>query len=1031
MYKYGGHINFPIIFKDVKAEEKLSCIPFHVEEISKIKDFFNELEKSSKYNDVDNKIKYNEIYRQLFPFYYFARFIKEQCFDNSDVKFILNDLNGNFILCNPSDVKDDTDVHVFQMTNKMQVKYNGIAKYETSMNYNFNRFEEDCWQYENINYNIHDLRIIEEKQILNYIGTHTPLNLISNDYYAVVGENLVFHENFNIIIFMAFINKIDEFFKLYDYCYINYNNNIEFIFSELKNETTIRNNLFDSKKELNGYKTDDSKNDYIYKLLANNDRLFEFINSISETKKISELIDDLSYMCVNLKINNETIYDKLLKNNKISNILKIIKINKMLKNTNFFNNDYDTIINAFIYADISALFHNKKIIENKRVIGRINASVNLHQYNFYLFIANFFDKMEELFVKCKDTNFNNTYQDFIKTMIGGCYYEYLKTNSEILPFSLQTHADKYKLNSQINNEIPGYVKNKNDVIKLKQYIIKVGSEHFNSCGETSLLNLLVYILFDNKNDIFEKNIKLFHEKFPENKLKDIFNWNKLKDKTENQLTLYFNDNIELFGNIIANIETENELYSKKTKKLQCEIMLSFKNAVFIMQNIFNNPSYEINYDVPMKFFKQFTDLFNKSNFTTNNTSNAIYIKYPNVEFNFTNDHGYVKVDDNRTFNFKIFNKIIRHIDCKKNEFIFGYGINYCRGNIIHMIDVFDVQIKKTSKIIGLFNSPNCIELVLSDNYDIPFIENTFNNCKYLTLGAYYTNKFVENTFINCTHLTLGENYDEEFVENSFVNCTHLTLGNNYNKKFIENTFINCTHLTLGKYYKQKFIPNTLNNCTHIAFNQFNEYKNTFVKNTFISNCTHIKNLSNAKNGKTEKNIFIKCKYVSFHTFFYSFNVDNDDDDDDDDKGQYIEENAFPQCIEADFSRCTNKIDIFYKNAFPICTNFIFSEHFNFKINDESLKGCTNLQLNVNFNVDKYLSIDFVKKLNNFTIIVDKNIYKLIENKQLNIENINTLISLKKNYFGQLLSQPISSEISTFYKNKYAKYSKKLKLISFI
>jgi len=1014
MYKKGGHINFPIVYKDDDIKEELSCIPFHVNEISKIEDFFNKLEKSGKYNDDNNKIKYNEIYEQLFPFYHFNRFINEQCFYNKDVKFILNDLNGNFILCNPLLIEDNSDIHVFQMTNKMQVKYNGTTKYKTSMYYNFNNFEEDCWQYENIYYNIHDLRIIEEKQILNYIGTIDKfyigtidkLKLISNDYYAVVGENLVFHENFNIIIFMTFTNKIDEFFKLYDYCYINYNNNIEFIFPEPKNEMTIRNNLFDSKKELNGYKTDDSKNDYVYKSLANNDKLFEFINSISETKKISELINDLSYMCVNLKINNETIYDKLLKNNDTSNILKIIKINKMLKDTNFFNDDYDTVINAYMYVDISSLFHNKQTIQNKRVISRMNASVNLHQYNFYLFIANFFDVMEELFVKCKDTNFNNTYQDFIKTMISGCYYEYLKKNSEILPFSLKTHKDKYKLKSKFNSEIPEYVKNKNNVIKLKQHIIKVGNEHFNSCGESSLLNLLVYILFDNKNDIFEKNIKLFHEKFPENKLKDIFNWNKLKEKTENQLTLYFNDNIELFGNIIANIETENELYSRKTKKLQCEIMLSFKNAVFIMQNIFKNPLYEINYDDPMKFFKQFTDLFNKGDFTINNTANAIYIKYSNVEFKFTNDHGYVKVNDNKTFNFKIFNKIIRHINCKKNEFIFGYGINYCRGNIIHMVDVFDVQIKKTSEIIGLFNAPNCIELVLSDNYDIPFIENTFNNCKYLTLGAYYTNKFVENTFINCIHLTLGLSYNEQFVE---------------------NTFVSCTHLTLGKEYKQLFIPNTFNNCTHITFDPSKEYEKIFKINTFISNCTHIKNLSNAKTKKIKKNIFIKCKIVSFHADFYKLNSRYGDDEE-----EYIEDNAFPECIEADFSKCSNQINIFNKNAFPICTNFSFSENFNFKINDTSLEGCTDLQLDVNFDFDKYLSIDFVKKLNNFTITEgEKKIYKLIENKELNIENINILISSKKNYFEQLLSQPINPEISTFYKNKYAKYSKKLKLISFI
>jgi hypothetical protein len=67
-------------------------------------------------------------------------------------------------------------------------------------------------------------------------------------------------------------------------------------------------------------------------------------------------------MCVNLKIKNESIYDILLKNYpepKKPKILKIIKINKMLNDINFFTDDYETVINAFMYVDISNLFHKK------------------------------------------------------------------------------------------------------------------------------------------------------------------------------------------------------------------------------------------------------------------------------------------------------------------------------------------------------------------------------------------------------------------------------------------------------------------------------------------------------------------------------------------------------------------------------------------------------------------------------------------------------------------------------------------------
>ena len=109
MYKKGGHINFPIVYKNDDVKENLKCIEFpQVKKMEEINEFFIKLEKSKG----DKKdIKYNEIYGQLFPFYYFVRFIKENCFDKADVKFLLNDVSGNFILTYPLSIKNGDEIN--------------------------------------------------------------------------------------------------------------------------------------------------------------------------------------------------------------------------------------------------------------------------------------------------------------------------------------------------------------------------------------------------------------------------------------------------------------------------------------------------------------------------------------------------------------------------------------------------------------------------------------------------------------------------------------------------------------------------------------------------------------------------------------------------------------------------------------------------------------------------------------------------------------------------------------------------------
>ena len=1235
MYKYGGHINFPIIFKDDETKEELSCIPYDIN-YGNFKKLFEQT--------IDETNTYTNVYKQLFPLYNFNFFIKERC--KVDKNFILNDVDGNFILCEPRDLEDNKDVHVFQLTNKIQVKYNGIQKFNKLLHYyDMENFINEIYQHENYDCNLYDLYIAKKKLILNYIGKkENPTSAISEIFYKTTVDGLVFYDNFNIVLFMTFTNKINEFLKMFDYCYVNYDKNIEYEIKGIEYSDALVKQIF---------KTDNSRK--IVENLTNNELLSELIYNTTETFSIDKLIDALYIISKNIRYNqkyDEKIYNVIIEKYPNCNFLKLIKINKAIREINFFidENDYEYVINAYVYADIANLFHKKENINKKTLEKKINSNRIYNELNFYLFIISFFDKMEKLCIDCENTNFNNTYYDFIKLMIGTCYYNYLETNSEVLPFSLKTHAKKYiQISIHNPNIITNYTADSFEPIELSQHTIHSNGHRFNSCGESTFLNLIEFILTDLTNTIPEKNIILLNEKFPNNELKEIFNWEKLKNKQPNELKKYFDANVENFGNIIANIKTKHDIYNKGV----CELNPSFKNVIFVLQKILNNASDDSNYDKTLDFFKYFNDLFEKKYII-----NGEQITYENsIIFKFTFGHGYVTLLNKSGLVQNIFNKLLllskykNFNEIKKYDFLYGYGINYCKGKIIKLYDCYnrgdehkllnlnaekcthlylsdsynrsfasDILINCTHLKLGKdYNQPfakntfvNCIDLTLGVHYDQPFAENSFVNCTHLTLGQMYDQPFTKNSFVNCTHLTLGHRYSKQFVPNTFNSCTHLTLGDNYNKQFVPNTFNscthlilsydynqpfvknsfvnciylklgskynqpfvpnsfnNCTHLILGEYYNEVFVPNTFNSCTHLTmgsrynlrfvpntfnscthltmgyyynqqfvpntfvnctylkmgynFNQpfvpntfnscthltlddsynqpfvpntFNScthlvlnYRynqpfvpNTFVNcthltlgsnynlpflenvftncisitfspetiytqkinNTFISNCTHIYNLSfmsipmSKSNTKfiIEKDIFNKCKFVSFNKKLQK-NISNYTIE--------IEENAFPECEEADFLNCYDyELCEIKQNMFPKCTIFTFSKNYHHEIND-TLNMCKTLKLESNFKY-KYLSLNFAKKLYNFYLMyhpnphkrVDFSEVKLIENGQPNYENLNSIIIKKENedhiiaekLKEQLQSQPINPEISTFYKNKYSKYSKKLKLISFI
>ena len=191
-------------------------------------------------------------YTQIAPLFQFLINIKKECLNNEGI-IILQDVDGNHIFISENLTDDDNErkIHIFQLTDKYQILYTGQQKYKDIKEsiFTFGDFINENKKRVNDKYSLFDMKIAYDKNMIlkiyqKYYDIQKPefqeKNKIKfeemNGFIKFMEKycsphkdtnnhitNIIYHENYNIINFMAFINMMPELFELIELDYKHYN----------------------------------------------------------------------------------------------------------------------------------------------------------------------------------------------------------------------------------------------------------------------------------------------------------------------------------------------------------------------------------------------------------------------------------------------------------------------------------------------------------------------------------------------------------------------------------------------------------------------------------------------------------------------------------------------------------------------------------------------------------------------------------------------------------------------------------------
>jgi hypothetical protein len=189
------------------------------------------------------------------------------------------------------------------------------------------------------------------------------------------------------------------------------------------------------------------------------------------------------------------------------NIIKIEKTLLYLKNIYYtlhilnqiekIKNNLKFIVDSYIYKSLGDLYLklnsvNKKDFE-KKTKNIIDREYKLHLIDFIDEIKKFIFDIIDIIDEFYKFNIELPYI-YIKIFINQLYYNYLNTDSKTLPISLKLQSYYYK-NINVNESIDTlyhFLKSKNAQYMelIKEELIIIDSNKFNSCVETNLFNLI-------------------------------------------------------------------------------------------------------------------------------------------------------------------------------------------------------------------------------------------------------------------------------------------------------------------------------------------------------------------------------------------------------------------------------------------------------------------------------------------------------------------------------------------------------------
>jgi len=345
----GGYLERPVFLTE-KDTNVCDVLNFH--KIGDDPDF--EFKQFKKPEPDPDKINYTRIA----PLFKFLINIKKKCLKGEGI-ITLQDVDGNNIFISENVTDDNKLIHIFKLTTKYQILYKGEEKYSSIKEtiYKFDNFINDNRTKLNDKYSLFDMKMAYDNNMIlniykkyNDIKKHTD-NILSkyytniekmNEFEKFMGKyctpqkndveeiiSIIYHENYNIINFMAFVNMMPELFELIELDYKHYNDydNISEIFKDPR-DMSILEKFIKNKEIINKLVDIDIYDDIHYDLYS-----LAILNATKERALVSYIFSSYFYTDDNFDYTKTKEYilehENIIKTQKIKE--KIFEKEKTLK----------------------------------------------------------------------------------------------------------------------------------------------------------------------------------------------------------------------------------------------------------------------------------------------------------------------------------------------------------------------------------------------------------------------------------------------------------------------------------------------------------------------------------------------------------------------------------------------------------------------------------------------------------------------------------------------------------------------------
>ena len=718
-------------------------------------------------------------------------------------------------------------------------------------------------------------------------------------------------------------------------------NGLEKVYTAGFESTTVLNNIFSIiVKNIEEKSIDDTiKNNFYFETLVGNNNVIEnFIKKLIINNK-----DDKD---------NQNIQNNILA--LIPSALKIIKdtilspLGEILASTGNVNRNgnenekrireaYNYIMYGCNYLNIASAVQifqkqksgvqksdDKKFIENiKRYTGvgkiRIDDKFDKFEYNYIYFMK----LMIDFLIITKQTR-QTYYRDFlgsdllIKEIMNIYYLNFIQSNTttkKIFPISITNHITKYLKDNILFEETLKSTMEQNlkSTFKIFTLIsISIDVYSYVTCAETTVYNLLIYLLSDTTGQITKQNIDILNTNFSNNKVKKYFNDELLQNEN---IILALEKNLSDFNKSL--VELPNIEYMQVRKYEVIGRFNNFIKVVLAMLGIEYDNTVENNKIAFIEAAKKFG-----KNFTV--TIDGL----DNEDISFYNTGAHIEINKKQEYKINTWN-----LD-KINHFILNkYQKKY------KDINIKNINGPYAQNIIPL-NLKSFRNLIISDK-DRSYNSNTKIKEHLLNYQSVYPLYFnPEEQFDNIPFLfkIIIKKITFNQIQNisSLANCKEIIFDQNcdFNQPLVDGLFPMVEKITFGSSFNSNIAPNALSNCKEIIFYQDSIFNQELVDGQFPMVETFKFNPS--FNSNIAPNALPKCKEIIFFPYTSSFN-------------KPLIDRQFPMVEKITFSNSFNSN--IAPNALPKCKEIIFDQEsiFNKQLEDEQFPMVEKITFGKSFN----------------------------------------------------------------------------------